>query len=153
MTKPLLQHAAPDFAVSDQNGRLRTLAEFGGQWLALYFYPRDLTATCTIQACNLRENFDLLTKNNIAILGVSNDDEKLHQRFIARNALPFDLLCDITHEISELYGVWGEKKFMGKTFDGLHRTTFLIDAQGILQHIITKPKSKIHAEEIVEWCR
>jgi thioredoxin-dependent peroxiredoxin len=141
---------APDFAISDQNGNIRSLSEFSGKWLALYFYPRDLTATCTVQACNLRDNFDLLTQNNVAILGVSNDDAAKHLRFMARNTLPFDLLCDTDHSLSLAYGVWGEKKFMGKTFDGLHRTTFIIDPQGIVQHIIRKPKSKIHAAEILD---
>ncbi|MFT4778116.1 MAG: peroxiredoxin Q/BCP [Flavobacteriales bacterium] len=142
--------AAPEFNSNDQEGNEITLSTYKGKKLALYFYPRDLTPTCTTQACNLRDNHDILKKHNIEILGVNDDDDKKHQRFINKYELPFPLLVDSERTVLKAYGVWGAKKFMGKEFDGTHRTTFLIDENGIIVDVIQKVKAKIHSEQIIE---
>jgi len=142
--------AAPEFNSKDQDGNDITLSTYKGKKLALYFYPRDLTPTCTTQACDLRDNHDILQKHNIEILGVNDDDDKKHQRFISKYELPFPLLVDSERSVLKAYGVWGPKKFMGKEFDGTHRTTFLIDENGIVVDVIQKVKAKIHSEQIIE---
>lgn len=141
---------APTFKGKDQDNNSISLADFKGKKLALYFYPADMTPTCTVQACNLKENFSILKKHGIEIVGVSPDDIKKHKKFAEKHDLPFPLIADTTHEIIEKYAVWGEKKLYGRTYMGLHRTTFLIDEKGVLRHIISKPKSKDHAAEIIE---
>lgn len=141
---------APAFKAKDQDGILHQLKDYKGQKLALYFYPRDNTPTCTVQACNLRDNFEALKKAGITILGVSTDDEKSHKKFETKHQLPFLLLEDSTHKMVNDYGVWGPKKFMGKEFDGTHRTTFLIDEKGKIAHVIEKVKSKEHADQILK---
>lgn len=140
---------APAFTGKDQDGNKISLADFKGRRLALYFYPEDNTPTCTVQACNLRDNYALLKKEGIAILGVSPDDEKSHKKFEAKFNLPFPLLTDTEHTIIDKYGVWGEKLLYGRKYMGLHRTTFLIDEKGIIRKIFLRPKNKAHAEEIV----
>lgn len=140
---------APAFIGKDQNGNKVSLSQFKGKKLAIYFYPQDLTPTCTVQACNLRDNFSALQKYDIEILGISPDDIAKHKRFEERNALPFTLIADTDHKILEKYGVWGEKQMFGNKYMGVHRTTFLIDEKGIIKKIIVKPKSKHHAEEIL----
>ncbi|MES2479285.1 MAG: thioredoxin-dependent thiol peroxidase [Bacteroidota bacterium] len=142
---------APDFKAKDQNGNFVTLKDFKGQKVALYFYPKDDTPTCTVQACNLRDNFAALGAHGITVLGVSVDEEKKHKKFEAKYSLPFTLIADTEKTIVEDYGVWGEKQFMGKTIIGTHRTTFLIDEKGKIVHIIDKVKSKIHSEQILEF--
>lgn len=141
---------APQFEGKDQNGETVKLDDFKGQKLVIYFYPKDMTPGCTTQACNLRDNYELLKKENIAIVGVSADDEKKHQKFIDKYDLPFPLLADTDKAIIKAFGVWGLKKFMGKEYDGIHRTTFLINEEGKVHDIIKKPKTKAHAEEILE---
>lgn len=141
---------APNFEGKDQNGNTVKRDDFKGQKLVIYFYPKDMTPGCTTQACNLRDNYDLLKKENIAIVGVSADDEKKHQKFIDKYDLPFPLIADTEKEVIKDFGVWGLKKFMGKEYDGIHRTTFLIDEAGKVHDIIKKPKTKAHAEEILE---
>ncbi|MBU2018426.1 MAG: thioredoxin-dependent thiol peroxidase [Bacteroidetes bacterium] len=141
---------APDWSCVDENGQLRTNQEFLGKKLALYFYPKDNTPGCINQACNLRDNYAELEKNGIVILGVSGDSEASHQKFKEKRDLPFPLLADVDKKLIHEFGVWGEKKFMGRIFDGLIRTTYLIDEKGIIQQIITKPKTKDHASEILE---
>lgn len=141
---------APAFKAKDQDGNLHQLKDYKGQKLALYFYPRDNTPTCTVQACNLRDNFEGLKKAGITILGVSTDDEKSHKKFETKHQLPFPLLEDSAHKMVNDYGVWGPKKFMGKEFDGTHRTTFLIDENGKIAHVIEKVKSKEHADQILK---
>jgi peroxiredoxin Q/BCP len=138
---------APNFKAKDQNGNVHQLSNYKGKKLALYFYPRDSTPTCTVEACNLRDNFEVLKEKGIAILGVSADDEKSHTKFSTKH---FPLLADTDHKILEAYGVWGPKKFMGRTFDGIHRTTFLIDEKGKIAQVITKVVSKNHAQQILE---
>ncbi len=140
---------APSFTGKDQNGKSISLKDFKGKKIILYFYPHDDTPTCTVQACNLRDNYAALLKKGFAVMGVSTDDEKKHKKFETKYNLPFPLIADTENKIAELYGVWGWKKFMGKEFIGMHRTTFLIDEKGMIKHIITKPKTKIHTEEIL----
>lgn len=142
---------APDFSGLDQNGNTITLSDFSGKTLVLYFYPKDNTPGCTVQACNLRDSFSELTKQNITVLGVSADSMQKHQKFIDKYSLPFPLIADENHELLKNYGVWGLKKFMGREYDGIHRTTFIINEEGIIAEIIKKPKTKFHAQEILEF--
>ena len=141
---------APVFSGKDQNGKKITLDDYKGKKLVLYFYPQDLTPTCTVQACNLRDNFSLLKKKGFEILGVSPDDETSHKKFEQRNNLPFPLIADTSHKILERYGVWDWKQMFGHKYMGVLRTTFVIDEKGIIQKIFLKPKSKSHAEEIIK---
>ena len=140
---------APTFTGPDQNGKKIALKDFKGKKLAIYFYPKDNTPTCTTQACNLRDNFAALQKAGIHIIGISTDSVQSHKKFETKFDLPFPLIADEDRSIVQTFGVWGEKKFMGKVYDGLHRTTFLIDEKGIIRHIITKPNSKDHAAEVL----
>lgn len=140
---------APLFTGVDQDGNKVSLADFKGQKLVVFFYPEDDTPTCTIQACNLRDNYGLLQKNGFQVIGVSPDDVKSHQKFREKFNLPFTLIADPQHKIIEKYGVWGEKNLYGRNYMGLHRTTFVIDAKGIIEKIYLRPKNKAHAEEIV----
>ncbi len=141
---------APVFSGNDQNGKKISLADYKGKKVILYFYPEDDTPTCTIQACNLRDNYSLLKKNGFVILGVSPDEEKKHKKFEAKFDLPFTLIADPQHAIIDKYGVWGEKKLYGREYMGIHRTTFLIDEKGIIRKIFLRPKNKQHAEEIIK---
>jgi thioredoxin-dependent peroxiredoxin len=140
---------APALKGKDQNGKPVSLSDFKGKKVVLYFYPEDDTPTCTVQACNLRDNFSLLKKKGFIVLGVSPDEEKKHKKFENKYDLPFTLIADPDHKIIDSYGVWGEKQLYGRTYMGLHRTTFLIDEKGIVKKIFLKPKSKQHAEEIL----
>jgi peroxiredoxin Q/BCP len=141
---------APAFSGYDQNGKKVSLKDFLGKRVVLYFYPHDDTPTCTVQACNLKDNYTELIRKGYAVIGVSSDSIKSHKKFEQKYQLPFTLIADEEHKILEKYGVWGEKKFMGRTFIGTHRTTFLIDEKGRIKKIITKPKSKIHAQQVLE---
>jgi peroxiredoxin Q/BCP len=141
---------APDFTSKDQNGNKVSLKDFRGQKVVLYFYPEDDTPTCTIEACNLRDNYSDLKKAGLAVIGISPDDKTSHQKFATKYQLPFILLEDPTKKIIEKYGVWGEKNMYGRKYMGLLRTTFLIDEQGRIMKIFKKPKSKIHSEEILK---
>jgi thioredoxin-dependent peroxiredoxin len=140
---------APAFSGKDASGNKISLADYKGQRVVLYFYPKDDTPTCTVQACNLRDNFALLRKEGLTVIGISPDDEKSHKKFETKFSLPFPLLADTDHKIIDKYGVWGEKQLYGRKYLGLHRTTFLIDEKGVIRKIFLKPKSKQHAEEIV----
>lgn len=140
---------APDFKTEDQNGSPMNLSDFSGSKVILYFYPKDSTPGCTAQACNLRDNYDLLLQKGYKVLGVSADSAKKHQNFITKNELPFPLLMDEDQTIIQDYGVWGEKKFMGKIYDGIHRTTFIIDENGMIEDIIEKVKTKDHTAQIM----
>jgi thioredoxin-dependent peroxiredoxin len=141
---------APDFKAKDQDGSVVSLKDYKGKRVALYFYPKDNTPTCTTQACNIRDNFALLKKAGIIVIGVSIDTEKSHKKFEQKFQLPFALVADLERKIVEAYGVWGLKKFMGREFDGTHRVTFLINEKGIIEHIIDKVKSKDHVGQILE---
>jgi peroxiredoxin Q/BCP len=140
---------APAFSTTDQNGRKVSLADLKGKKVILYFYPEDDTPTCTVQACNLRDNYPLLKREGFVVLGVSPDDEKKHKKFEEKFGLPFTLLADPEHRIIDMYGVWGEKQLYGRKYMGLHRTTFLIDEKGIIRKVFLRPRNKAHAEEIV----
>jgi peroxiredoxin Q/BCP len=140
---------APAFTGIDQDGKKVSLADLKGQKLALYFYPEDDTPTCTVQACNLRDNYALLKKHGFTVIGVSPDAEEKHRKFREKFSLPFTLLADPDHKIIDKYGVWGEKNLYGRNYMGLHRTTFVIDGKGIIRKIFLRPKNKAHAEEIV----
>lgn len=139
---------APAFTAKDQNGERIALADYKGKKVVLYFYPEDDTPTCTVQACNLRDNYSLLKREGFSVIGVSADDEKSHKKFEAKYSLPFPLAADPDHKIIGKYGVWGEKQLYGRKYIGLHRTTFLIDEKGVIRKIFLKPRSKQHAEEI-----
>jgi peroxiredoxin Q/BCP len=141
---------APAFKGIDQDGKKVSLTDFKGQKVVLYFYPEDDTPTCTVQACNLRDNYSLLTKNGFKVIGVSPDDEKSHQKFKEKFNLPFTLIADPQHKIIDKYGVWGLKNLYGREYMGLFRTTFVIDEKGIIFKIFLRPKIKAHAEEIVK---
>lgn len=141
---------APNFDTHDEKGTRVQLSDFKGKKLVLFFYPADNTPGCTVEACNLRDNYAVLRQKGIEMLGVSPDSAQKHQKFSAKHQFPFSLLPDENREILKAYGVWGEKKFMGRVFDGVHRTTFLIDETGKIQHIFTKVKTNSHAEQILE---
>ena len=140
---------APLFSGTDQDGKKISLADYKGRKVALYFYPEDDTPTCTIQACNLRDNFGLLKKKGFVVIGVSPDDAKKHKKFEAKFDLPFTLLADTSHQVLEKYGVWDEKELFGRRYMGVLRTTFVIDEKGVIRKIFTRPKNKAHAEEII----
>lgn len=141
---------APNFDGFDQNGNSIKLSDYKGKKLVLYFYPKDNTPTCTVESCNLRDNETLLKSKGFEVVGVSPDSQKRHQNFIKKHSLPFPLIADTELEVIKAYGVWGHKKFMGREYDGLHRTTFVIDENGIIERVFKKVKSKTHAEQILE---
>ncbi len=139
---------APAFTAVDQHGQKIKLSDFKGKKLALYFYPKDSTSTCTVQACNIRDGFKALAKKGIVVVGVSPDDEKSHLKFIANHKLPFQIIADTDKSLVEKYGVWGEKSLYGNKYMGVFRKTFLIDEKGVVVKVISKPKVKVHADEI-----
>lgn len=149
MTKLKKGDKAPNFSCIDENENLISLSEYKGKKLVLYFYPKDSTPGCTTEACNLRDNYKAMQKAGYEILGVSADTSKKHQKFIEKYSLPFHLLADVDRKVIEAYGVWGLKKFMGREYDGIHRTTFVIDEKGIIEDVIEKVVTKAHAEQIM----
>ncbi len=140
---------APNFIVNDQDGNSTSLSDFKGKKLVLYFYPQDLTETCTKQACNLRDNYKALLQQGYEVLGVSTDSEKKHQKFIAKEKLPFRLLADTDKKLHELYGTWAEKFTFGRHYMGTLRTTYVIDEKGIITEVIEKVVSGDHANQIL----
>jgi peroxiredoxin Q/BCP len=140
---------APAFSGNDQNGVKRTLKEFAGKTLVLYFYPKDDTPGCTAEACDLRDNYNRFIAAGYAIIGVSPDEEKKHQKFIAKYELPFDLLADTDHSIAEAFGVWVEKSMYGRKYMGIARTTFVIDEKGNIKDVIEKVNTKDHSSQIL----
>ncbi|MEJ7913494.1 MAG: thioredoxin-dependent thiol peroxidase [Chitinophagaceae bacterium] len=142
---------APLFTAPDQDGNLMSLSDFRGQKTVLYFYPENDTPACTIQACNLKNNHELLTSRDYTVIGISPNDSESHQKFREKFDLPFLLLPDPRHVLIDLYGVWGEKNLYGRKYMGLNRTTFLIDKNGIILKIFKKPRNKSHAEEILKF--
>lgn len=142
---------APLFTGVNQNGKIISLADFKGKKVVLYFYPKDDTPGCTVQACNLRDNYTALIQKGYSVIGVSTDSIKSHKKFEEKYNLPFSLIADEEQKIVEQYSVWGLKKFMGKEYMGTHRITFLIDENGIIEHILTKPDTKNHTAEILEY--
>ncbi len=141
---------APYWVGKDQDGREMSLTDFRGKKLVLYFYPKDNTPTCTEQACNLRDEMKELNANGFEVVGVSADSERKHRNFIGKFDLNFPLIADTELKIIKSYGVWGWKKFMGREYKGIIRTTFLIDENGIIEKIINKIKAKQHAAQIIE---
>ena len=141
---------APDFKGLNEKGETVQLSDFAGKKLILFFYPQDNTPTCTVEACNLRDHYKELKTQGFELLGVSPDSSKKHSNFIKKFDLPFSLLADTELETVKTYGVWGPKKFMGREFDGLHRTTFVISEKGRIEKIIEKVVSKNHAGQILE---
>jgi peroxiredoxin Q/BCP len=140
---------APDFELPDQEGITKKLSDYRGSKVVLYFYPKDDTPGCTTEACSFRDNFSELRRHQIEVLGVSADDVKSHARFHEKYHLPFTLLSDADHKVSEAYGVWGQKKMAGHEYMGIFRTTFLIDEDGKILKVYEKVKPENHADEIL----
>ncbi len=141
---------APALGIIDQNEVKRSLAEFKGQKLVLYFYPKDDTPGCTAEACNLKDNYKNLIKQGYHILGISPDDAEKHKKFIKKYKLPFDLLCDTKQKVANAYGVWVEKSMYGRKYMGIARTTFIINEKGKIEEIINKVDTKNHSEQILK---
>tara|TARA_B110000240_G_scaffold71077_1_gene80925 strand:- start:56 stop:508 length:453 start_codon:yes stop_codon:yes gene_type:complete len=140
---------APVFNSINQNGEIVSLVDFLGKKIILYFYPKDMTPGCTAQSCDLRDNYKKLINSGYIVLGCSADSPARHLKFIDKYELPFDLISDEKREVLNSYGVWGPKKFMGREYDGIHRTTFVINEQGVLEDVITKVKTKEHTMQIL----
>ena len=141
---------APAFSGVDQNGKHVSFADFKGKKLIMYFFSEAGSPTCTIESCNLRDNHELLLKEDFEILGVSPDDMATLKKFEVKYKLPFRMIADTSHEIMEKYGVWDQKKLFGREYMGVLRTSFIIDEKGIIRKIFLKPRNKVHAEEIIE---
>ncbi len=140
---------APGFSGIDQDGKTHKLADYAGKKLVVFFYPKADTPGCTAEACDLRDNFERFKANNYELLGVSADSVKKQAKFATKFQLPFPLLADEDKSVIEAFGVWGPKKFMGREFDGIHRTTFVIDEKGIIEEVIEKVKTKDHSNQIL----
>jgi len=141
---------APNFSAQDQDGNTHQLSDYKGKKLVIFFYPAADTPTCTTEACNLRDNYHTFLAKNYAVLGVSADTPKKQAKFKAKYNLPFPLLADEDKAVINAFGVWGPKKFMGRLFDGINRTTFVIDENGLIEEVITDVKSKKHTEQILK---
>lgn len=139
-----------DFQAYNQNGKLIQLSDFQGKKLVVFFYPKALTQGCTAQACNLRDGYELLREKGYELVGISADSVEKQLKFSQKYNFPFYLLCDENQEIAKLFGVWGEKKFMGKTYEGIHRKTFLLDENQVVTHIVEKVKTKEHTQQLLE---
>jgi thioredoxin-dependent peroxiredoxin len=149
--KPKVNDNVPAFLAKDQEGNDISSASLLGKKWVLYFYPKDMTPGCINQACNIRDNYAELKKQGIEIFGVSMDSDTRHQRFVEKYKLPFPLIVDTEKKLIEAFGVWGPKKFMGRTFDGIHRNTFVMNEENTIIGFIEKPKVKDHAREILEF--
>ena len=144
---------APDFALQDETGAVRRLSDLRGRSVLLYFYPKDDTPGCTAEACNFRDDYSAYEQAGVTILGVSPDSARSHTRFKAKFELPFPLLADTDHLVSEQYQVWGQKKFMGREYMGVFRTTFQIDPDGIVRHVFADVKPAEHSREVLAFLR
>lgn len=142
---------APVFSLPDQDGDIINLSDFTGQKVLVYFYPKAMTPGCTMQACALRDNHDTLKNMGVEVLGISPDKPEKLTRFIEKEMLNFTLLSDEDHAIAEAFGVWGEKKFMGKTYDGIHRISFLINEEGVIEKVFDKFKTSNHYEVVMDY--
>ena len=149
MTTLTVGDKAPGFAALNQKGEMVNLNDFIGKKVVLFFYPKDSTPGCTAEACNLRDNYEAFVKKGYEVIGVSADSEKRQLNFSEKNQLPYNLLADTDKKVIEAYGVWGPKKFMGREYDGIHRTTFIIDEKGSIEEVITKVKTKDHTAQII----
>ena len=141
---------APNFTAVNQSNQSLSMKDYQGKKLVLYFYPKDSTPGCTAEACNLRDNYHRFLNSGYAILGVSPDSPKSHVKFIEKYDLPFDLLSDQDHSVSLAYGVWGKKKFMGREYMGIFRTTFVINEDGTISDVITEVETKAHSAQILK---
>ncbi|MDU3157259.1 MAG: thioredoxin-dependent thiol peroxidase [Hafnia alvei] len=144
---------APKFTLLDQDGEQISLADFQGQKVLVYFYPKAMTPGCTVQACGLRDNMDELKKLGVEVLGISTDKSEKLSRFVEKEVLNFTLLSDEDHKVCEEFGVWGEKSFMGKTYDGIHRISFLIDEEGKVQHVFDDFKTSNHHDIVLDYVK
>ena len=144
---------APDFALQSDSGETVRLSDLRGKPVVLYFYPKDDTPGCTTQACGIRDAWGEFERAGAVVLGVSPDDEASHTKFRDKYGLPFPLLADSDHAVSEQYGVWGEKKYMGRTYMGVDRSTFVIDADGNVKRVLRKVKPDTHADDVLETLR
>ncbi len=149
MTTLKVGDKAPEFTAKDQNGKEISLKDYIGKKVILYFYPKDNTPGCTNESCNFKDNYASLVSQGFEVIGVSADSEKSHQKFIDKYDLPFTLIADTEKEVINKYGIWGPKKFMGKTYNGINRKTFVIDEKGNLEHIIDKVKTKAATEQVL----
>src|SRR3989344_7446411 len=149
MKKLTIGNKAPDFKLSDKDGKIYSLKDYKGKWILLYFYPKDNTPGCKIEACALRDNYDDFKKIKAVVLGVSVDSPKSHDKFVEKYNLPFLLLSDEKKEAVEKYGVWGKKKFMGREYMGTFRKSFLIDPKGKIAKIYEEVKPALHAREVI----
>ena len=143
-------HEAPDFELTSDAGEQVRLSQFRGKPVVLYFYPRDDTPGCTAQACGIRDSYDDFEQRGAVVLGVSPDEESSHVKFKQKYGLPFTLLADPDHDVAEKYGVWGERKYMGKTYMGVERSTFLIDEDGRVAKVMRRVKPDTHASQVLE---
>lgn len=144
---------APQFSLLDQDGEVINLSKFKGQKVLIYFYPKAMTPGCTVQASNLRDSIDDFKKFNVAVLGVSTDTTEKLARFTERDLLNFPLLSDPDHKVCDAFGIWGEKNFMGKTYDGIHRTSFLIDEQGTIENVFDNFKTSNHHTIVLDYLK
>ncbi|CAM1352983.1 thioredoxin-dependent thiol peroxidase [Tenacibaculum insulae] len=149
MTTLKIGDKAPDFSSVDEKGNIVKLSDYKGKKLVLFFYPKASTPGCTNEACNLRDNYQTFLAKGYAILGASADSAKRQQNWINKHELPFPLLADESKEVINAFGVWGPKKFMGREYDGIHRTTFVIDENGVIEEVIAKVKTKDHTAQIL----
>ncbi len=139
----------PEFSSKDQDGNTINLSDYKGKKLVVFFYPRANTPTCTTEACNLNDNYDQLRNEGYELLGVSEDSQKKQSNFSKKFGFQYPLLADVDHEVIDAFGVWGPKKFMGREFDGIHRITFVLDENGVVEKVIDKVKAKEHALQIL----
>ncbi|MBD2795241.1 thioredoxin-dependent thiol peroxidase [Xenorhabdus sp. 18] len=144
---------APQFSLPDQDGGTIKLSDFKGQRVLVYFYPKAMTPGCTVQACGLRDSMDELKNINVEVLGISTDAPEKLARFVEKETLNFTLLSDVDHQVAEQFGVWGEKKFMGKTYDGIHRISFLINPHGEIEHVFDKFKTSEHHQVVLDYLK
>jgi peroxiredoxin Q/BCP len=149
MTTLKIGDKAPNFISKDENGNTVKLENYKGKKLVVFFYPKASTPGCTAEACDLRDNYQSFLAKGYDVLGVSADSAKRQQNFSAKNQLPYPLLADEDKTVINAFGVWGPKKFMGREYDGIHRTTFVIDENGIIEEVISKVKTKEHAKQIL----
>ena len=149
MNQPKIGEQAPEFEVKDQSGELVKLSDFKGKKLVVFFYPKASTPGCTLEACNLRDNYKELQEQGYELLGVSADSAKKQSNFKNKYEFPFPLLADEEKTVIDAFGVWGPKKFMGREYDGIHRKTFIIDENGVVERVIDKVKTKDHAAQIL----
>ncbi|MGB2171560.1 MAG: thioredoxin-dependent thiol peroxidase [Flavobacteriaceae bacterium] len=150
MTPLQVGDSVPAFSVLDDHGKMQNLSDYRGQKLVVFFYPKANTPGCTAEACDLRDHYTELKNAGYALLGVSADSQKRQRNFSEKFNFPFPLLADENKEVIGAFGVWGPKKFMGKEYDGIHRMTFIIDEKGVVERVIDKVKTKVHAAQILE---